>query len=132
MNRNMPVLSLVMALIIGLRCVFDKNERLIYIVAVINVVAIVYVLFTILDNIANRLVDKVIVSNVPQQILKREKRSIRIKVWAWGCSINLILIIAYFWFWCSNLGNDIISIIALGISIMDDDIVKLVIENYRL
>ena len=37
------------------------------------------------------------------------------------------------WRYCnSGLGNDIISILALGISILDDEIVKEITDNYKI
>ena len=38
----------------------------------------------------------------------------------------------YFLYACSGLGNDIISILALGISVLDDEIIKKITEIYRI
>ena len=50
MNKNIFVLSIAIAIIIFLRCIFDGNDNIIYIVAGINIVAIIFVVYTIIKN----------------------------------------------------------------------------------
>ena len=124
MNKNIFVLSIAIAIIIFLRCIFDGNDNIIYIVAGINIVAIIFVVYTIIDKIKK--------SKVPEQIINREITSAQVKIWGWSIAIGVIVILVYFWKWCSGLGNDIISILALGISILDDEIVKEITDNYKI
>jgi len=132
MSRNLSVLSVVIAIIIFIRCVFDSIDELVYIVAGINIVAIVFVIYTIIEKIVENITRKIKESSVPKQIVKREITSTRLKVWGISCLINISLVLLYFLYWCSSLGNDIISILALGISVLDDEIVKKVTEAYKI
>jgi hypothetical protein len=132
MNKNISVLSVVIVIIILLRCIFDSNDNVIYIVAGINIVAIIFVVYTIIENILNNIIEKIKKSKVPKQIIKREITSTRFKIWGWSIGISAVAITVYLWQWCSGLGNDIISILALGISILDDEIVRKVTDNYKI
>ena len=132
MNKNISVLSIAIAIIIFLRCILNDNDNIIYIVAGINVVAIIFVVYTIIEKILNNIIDKIKKSKVPEQILNREIASTQVKIWGWSIVIGVIVILVSFWKWCSGLGNDIISILALGISVLDDEIVKKITDNYKI
>jgi len=132
MNKNIPILSISIAIIILLRCLFDNHEKIVYIVAGINIVAIIYVIYTIIEKIVNNIAGRLRKSGAPEQILNRELKNTRNRIWKYSIGINIILIILYFGLWCSGLGNDIISIIALGISVLDDEIVKIISDNYKI
>mgnify|MGYP007104462888 CR=1 FL=1 len=126
MNKNIFVLSIAIAIIIFLRCIFDGNDN------IINIVAIIFVVYTIIEKLLNNIIDKIKKSKVPEQIINREITSAQVKIWGWSIAIGVIVILVYFWKWCSGLGNDIISILALGISILDDEIVKEITDNYKI
>ena len=126
-NKKISILVITIAIIILLRCIFDSNENIIYIVAGINIVAIVFVLYTIIEKILDDIIDRIKKSEVPLQIIKRE-----IKKWGWTIAFSAVVIVWYFLYACSGLGNDIISILALGISVLDDEIIKKITEIYRI
>lgn len=130
--KKISILSFVIFIIIFLRCILDKIPQLTYIVAGINIVAIIYVLYTIIERIVSNLDNRIYQSGIPVDIENREIKSIEKRFWTIGICVSLIVIIIYFLFWCSNLGNDIISILALGISILDEDLVKAVSDNYKI
>ncbi len=132
MNKNISVLSVVIAIIIGLRCMLDGNNKLVFIVAGINIVAMAFVLYTIIEKIVGNITDKIKKSNVPEQIIIREIKSTRFKIWGVSIGVSVVAIVLYLLCCCSGLGNDIISILALGISILDDVIVMKVSENYKI
>ena len=132
MNKNISVLSVVIAIIIGLRCMLDGNNKLVFIVAGINIVAMAFVLYTIIEKIVGNITDKIKKSNVPEQIISREIKSTRFKIWGVSIGVSVVAIVLYLLCCCSGLGNDIISILALGISILDDEIVMKVSENYKI
>lgn len=132
MNRNISVLSIAIAIIIVLRWIFNDSGKLLYIVAGINIVAITFVLYTIIEKVVNGIINRIRKSNVPLQIIEREQKRVKLKIWGWNIVIIVVAIIMYFSFGCSNLGNDIISILALGLSILDDEIVNIIIENHKI
>lgn len=132
MSKNISVLSVVIAIIILFRCIFNNNENIIYIVAGINIVALVFVIYTIVEKILDNINDKIKGSGVPLQIIKREIKSTRLKIWGWSIAVSVVVIALYLGQWCSSLGNDIISILALGISVLDDEIVRKVTDNYKI
>lgn len=49
--KKIWVLVIVIGIIIMLRTIFDSNQNLIYIVAGINIVAMVFVIYTIIEKI---------------------------------------------------------------------------------
>ena len=132
MNKNISVLSVVIAIISGVRCMLDGNHKLVFIVAGINIVAMAFVLYTIIEKIVGNITDKIKKSNVPEQIIIREIKSTRFKIWGVSIGVSVVAIVLYLLCCCSGLGNDIISILALGISILDDEIVMKVSENYKI
>ena len=132
MNKNISVLSVVIAIIIGLRCMLDGNNKLVFIVAGINIVAMAFVLYTIIEKIVGNITDKIKKSNVPEQIIIREIKSTRFKIWGVSIGVSVVAIVLYLLCCCSGLGNDIISIQAMGISIFDYEIVMKVSENYKI
>lgn len=132
MSKNISVLSVVIAIIILIRCIFNSNENIIYIVAGINIVALVFVIYTIVEKILDNINDKIKESGVPLRIIKREIKSTRLKIWCWSIAVSVVVIALYLGQWCSSLGNDIISILALGISVLDDEIVRKVTDNYKI
>ena len=94
MNKNIGILSIIIGILIFIRCIFEKSDKIIYIVAGINIVAIIFVIYTIVERVLHNIIAKI------------EKSR--------------------------GLGNDIISILALGISVLDDEIVRKITENYRI
>lgn len=132
MNKNISILSIVIAIIIFFRCILDSNDKITYIVAGINIVAFIYVAYTIIEKTLNNIIDKIKESKVPEQIIRREIASTQLKIWGLSIVISFITITLYLGRWCSSLGNDIISILALGISVLDDEIVKKLTDNYKI
>ncbi len=132
MNKNIGALNVIMIVIIFIRCIFKEDNNIMYIVAGINIVAIVFVLYTIVERVLDNIITKIKKSAVPSQIIEREIKSVRLKIWGWSTSVSMIVILLYFWQWCSSLGNDIISILALGISVQDEEIIRRIAENYKI
>lgn len=132
MSKNICILSIVIGIVIMLRCIFDNNVNLVYIVAGINITAIVFVIYTIVEKGVESIKRKVENTNVPIEIRSREIRAIRFKVFGICGTVSFVVIALYLLLWCSNLGNDVISIFALGISILDDEITKIITDNYKI
>ncbi len=132
MKKKIWVLVIVIGIIIMLRTIFDSNKNLIYIVAGINIVAIVFVIYTIIEKIVYNVIKRIQESGIPEQIMSREIAGAQYRIWFWSVVISAGLIVLYLTYWCSNLGNDIISILALGISVLDDEIVQMIADNYKM
>ena len=81
---------------------------------------------------ASDIIDRIKKSEVPLQIIKREIKNTQLKIWGWTIAFSAVVIVWYFLYACSGLGNDIISILALGISVLDDEIIKKITEIYRI
>lgn len=132
MSKNIPILSIVIGIIIFLRCIFNDSDKIIYIVAGINIVAIIFVLYTIIDRILYNIINRIRDSRVPDEIVEREIKNTQLILWGWSIGVGVVLLVLYIGCWCSGLGNDIISILALGLSILDDEIVEKVASNYKI
>ena len=125
MNRKSVAIILIVLLLIFVRHISEPSPFLIYIVGTINIVALIYVLFTILQGVYNKGFKKIQSRDIPDQFKDRK----RIKSLAVLCGIFLVVGIIfpciYLFILCSSERNDIVSIIALGLSIIDDEIVDL-------
>lgn len=130
--RKIVVLSIVMGLMIFIRACFDNNEAIVYIVAGLNIVAIAFVIYTVVEKISKNVIKKIKESKVPEKVVDREVKSTRLKIWGTSIGIGGVFVVTYCGWLCSGLGNDIISILALGISVMDDEIVRLVTDIYKI
>ena len=131
MNKNITLLCFAIAIIIAIRIIFDTNENIVYIVAGINIVAFLFVVYSIIDKIIKNINIKIKESNCPKQIRDRETQTIQFKVYLFSIILPGVAVVIYWKFFCTNLGNDIISVLALGISILDDTIVEKITEYYR-
>lgn len=77
MKKNLPVLGIAVALFIFIRCIFNNDVNLKYIVATLNIVAVVFVVYTILERVIANVVAKIERSQAPIQIRMREKSRFR-------------------------------------------------------
>ena len=119
-------------ILIVIRVLFDGVPRLEYIVAGINIVALSIVIYTIVGKICTNIEARIRHSNVPPQIQIREK--MRAKRLLYGI-VTFILVGGvgfYFKIGCTALVNDIMAIIALAISIADEDIIQYISSSYKL
>lgn len=132
MKKKIWVLIIVIGIIIMLRIIFDNNSNLIYIIAGINIVAMVFVIYTVIEKVICNVIKKIQESGIPEQIIRRETINAQYKIWFWSILTSIIVIVLYLLLLCSDLGNDIISILTLGISVLDDEIVHMITENYKL
>ncbi len=115
-------------LLIPLRIIFNYNEQLLYIVACINIFALFVVLHTILRNSRNKIIRYI--RSFPDQLVVRERRKINC-MFGFVYILIFITYIVYLKAFCSECSNDIISILALGLSLFDDYIVDFVVNIYK-
>ncbi len=119
MKNNISVFGVIIAILIVIRVLLNKNPQIVFVVALINLIALLIVVFSITVQIKTIITDKIMQSKVPEDIVKREKRQNYKKVDFCIYIPLLIIYIVYLIYFCSELGNDIISILALGLSLMD-------------
>lgn len=132
MKKNIPILSFTIILAIVIRCIFSASPNLTYLVAAINIIAILFVVFTIVYDIIYNVQERIKESGVPKQIQTREMKKLSSKIYLFSIVITVTLTVLYFFLWCSSLGNDVISILALGLSILDDEIVDNISRNIKI
>ena len=127
MKRNYSFI--IIFLLIPVRIMFDTNEKILYIVASINLVALYIVINSILIRIKKNFFSTI--EAYPQQIANREKQKVnkRINLLCYGSLMTIYII--YMCFFCSGMMNDVISILSLGLSLSDDEVVNLVDNFYR-
>lgn len=132
MKNNLPVFGIIMALLIVFRCLTEKSAYLTKTVAIINLVALLIVVFSITIQIKERLVEKIEQSGIPQEISRREKRVVQKRIDCITYIPFCIVAVTYVIFWSSGMFNDIISIVALCLSLSDTYIIEMVVSNYKL
>lgn len=131
MNKKVLTLTVATIILIFLRCSFNENEQLMYVITGINIVSTVYVIYTILERVSSAIENRIKATRTPKDVLEREIKNTRNK----KNIISMIVIIGMiaFWLWGrTSLSNDILSIITLWISIIDEELVNIIAENYKI
>lgn len=119
-------------LIIFVRIIFWNQPYIAKIVGIANLVAALFVLYGIIDNTIKGITCKIEDSGVPVQIAKREIMRTKFKIIGFSMGTFIIVATLYILFFCTDLSNDIISFATLGISFIDEDLAKSIIDNYRI
>lgn len=132
MKRPKIVLAFVFGFLIAFRCLVDKFDNLVVVVAMINIIALFVVIFDSAEELKIQIQRKIISGCASKQIALREKKKFTVLFYSILSSLCVVFVILYFTSWCSYLGNDIISIVALAISILSQDIIALVTNLYRM
>lgn len=132
MKKPRIALAFAFAFLIILRVVTDKYSELTMIVAMINIGALFVVLFDVAEKLKESVLQKIGASIEAQAIADREKA--HFSPWFYGILITFcaLFTIVYLSAWCCGLGNDLISIIALAISVLDNEIVALGTFLYKV
>lgn len=117
--------------LIFLRIFLDSSEKLVAIVAMINCVAFAVVMFDVLDRLKAEIINKIQNSTAAKTITQREIFSFSRKYYIFVLIVFIPLLILYVLCWCSSISNDIVSIVALAVSVLDDEIVSLGKSVYR-
>lgn len=132
MKNNLPVFGIVTALLIVFRCLTEKSPYLTETIAIINLVALLIVIFSITIQIKKELTGKIKQLGVPQEITLREIGDVRKRIDIFTYVPLGVFSVIYVALFASTLVNDIISIIALCLSLSDAYIVKTVVNSYKL
>lgn len=131
MKNKLQNIAIITAVLIVLRCMFEQNPQRDSVVSVINIIALLVVVYLITEQIKDGIISAIKSYHVPTEIETREIREITIKL---SLAIYLpfaVISLLYLGFFSSGLGNDIISIIALGLSLCDEHIVSIVVSLQR-
>jgi len=130
-GKSRWVICAVGILFVIARIYLRESTLLLFIVATINSIAFLYVASSIIERcfmyFKSMLVDSDLLKVV---ITRRCKRAYRIKI---ELFIAIVLsIIIYVPFFATATVNDVIAILSVVLSIIDDSIVQLVTENFQL
>lgn len=131
MKNNFQGIAIFTCILIALRCIVEANPLRDRIVSFINIFALLVVVILITERIKKGLISDIKSYHVPLQIERREIRDLSIRLSLRIYIPYAIISILYFLFLSSGLGNDIISIVALGLSLCDDHIVSISVSLCR-
>ena len=131
MKNNFPVFGILTLLLLLFRIILNKNAQLVYVVSVINLIALLIVVFSISKSIKAGVSTTIHNSGVPQEIIDREIKETFHKLDLLIYLPLAIIVLLYLVFLSSQLGNDIIAIVALGLSVSDSYIADIVINSYK-
>ena len=126
MKNNLPVFGIITVILVVFRILLNNNPQLVFVVASINLVALLIVVFAITNRAKTTIAEKITQSGVPKDIEIREKKHFRRCIYCWTYIPLTIIYISYLFCFSSELGNDIISIVALGLSLSDSFIANAV------
>lgn len=126
--NSFVILFLCIASIISRVSIDSTNgEDLVFLMAVINTVALIIVAinlyektFNILDTKINKMSNSAFAFSMKEHIKKKKNIC---------ASITVLLCMFYIGFWKNSLMNDLISIISLTLSIIDDDISRFLADK---
>lgn len=126
MKNNLPVFGIITVILVVFRILLNNNPQLVFVVASINLVALLIVVFAITNRAKTTIAEKITQSGIPKDIEIREKKHFRRCIDCWTYIPLAIIYISYLFCFSSELGNDIISIVALGLSLSDSFIANAV------
>lgn len=131
MKNKFQTIAIITLILIVLRCMVESNTQCVLIVSVINITALLVVVYLIAEQIKIGLEENIMGLHIPKEIEEREIHELKKKM---GLIIYVPFALAslgYLLFLSSGLGNDIISIIVLGLSLCDNHIVSIALSLYR-
>lgn len=132
MKNKLPILGILMALLIIFRCLTEKSTHLVEFIAIINLIALLIVIYSILVQIKEGLVKRIEAFQIPNAIALREKNSVSKRLDFIVYIPFGLFSILYVIFFPSALLNYIITIVALCLSVSDEYIVEAVTNNHKL
>ncbi len=130
-NRAIPI-SIVFGLLIFFRVISEHSDNLTVIVSLINIFALLTIFVSIVEHIRINITKKIKNFTVPQKIINREVKHFTTKVNMCSYIPFCLLVVIYLWFFSSALGNDILSIISLGLSLTSSNIAESIIKKVKI
>lgn len=122
MKNQTSTFIIITVLLIAFRYLLNDSDRLVFANALVNVVAILLVFISITEQIIEKVHNRIDNTRIPKEIKLREKKCAKIYTRICFYSFYAIIIVAYLLFLVSELGNDIVSITSLGLSLIDKSI----------
>ena len=121
--KKAVIIFLISSLFIFLRVTLRTHQQIDHIVAGINVIALTYIVIDYIINAYKTYIRKLEHTQYPSQTIIERKRNTTIiaVLLSLGCLLTGIL---YFTLWANSLWNDILSIIALCLSLLSHDIIS--------
>ena len=131
MKDEAPIIWISTVGLIVVRIMMNKIAEVDLVVAIINIVALLAVVSIVVQRIMSKVQTAIEDSGVPFEIRSREKNNAIRKLERIVYVPLFVFVMIYLVCWKSGLGNDIISIASLGLSLTDVTIVD-VVSNYIL
>lgn len=132
MKKPRLTLLLAFAFLVAVRIMFADHENLDTIVAMINFVALYIVVFDIAERIKEKIIKRIAKTCSSPSIADREKRKFLRLFYITIIIVNSLFIVSYFAFLCSSTANDVLAIIALGLSVLDEESVTVGSMLYKV
>lgn len=130
-NRAIPI-TIVFGLLVFFRVISEHSENLTVIVSLINIFALLTVFVSIVEHIRINVTNKIKNFSVPKEIINREVKHFTTKINICSYGPFCFLVVIYLWFFSSTLGNDILSIISLGLSLTSSNIAESIIKKVKI
>ena len=134
-QNSVTTIVLIALLVVGLiflriSYAYENNSTLLLFISIINVLANAYTFFNWPQQVSTIIEKWLPGNNIKPNISQKMLGKVEKKVWQLsGILLSIIvflLAISYIWLNCFELAVDIVSIIALGVSILNDYIVQLI------
>lgn len=132
MKKPRFILMLTFALLIVCRIMFADIKNLNTFVGMINIVAAFIVFFDINYRIQKKVLKKISNTCCSQTIANREKSKFLRLNYTGAVIFTILFVSGYLFFLCSSTANDILAIVGLGMSVLDEEIIAVSSELYRI
>lgn len=122
-------LAFLFLIIIIIRIAIDKLDIIVYLIAAVNWISLIIIVACILENVSQGIHNAY--ASRPKSVAQKRIKRIMTRYCVITSITFILLIIIYFWLLCSTLANDILSIITVGIAVLDEEIIKLFLNFYK-
>ena len=126
------LVAVIFTLIILLRIAFRNSGELMLFVTAFNIVAALIVLLDIADGAKEAIVQKIEETCAAPSISSREKKRFK-RSFSSILSLGVLLfVVLALKFCCTSLGNDVLSMVSLGLSLLNDEIIRFFKNLYKV
>ena len=132
MKNHTPIFVTFTILLIAIRWILNDISSLVLVNAFINVAALLFVFFTITETAIIETHTRIENTAAPNDIVIREKKRTKNIIYFISYSIYVLIATVYLIWGACEMGNDIISIASLGLSLISQDIATCIAKNIKL